>query len=190
MADPGQCSAMFQRYLLELHGDRASTKYLCGGFAHVLDNVCNNIDLQQIRDGSISGNKIVKSFSYQGKPPSTDLPKSKFMEFEAFVESRVKRAVRKCYGNFVTLTSPIICQADLNSFVKKFVELMPEQFLVLWTLLNFNKKNLEKRSHLQAFYLCMVLYYQFIAMNRIRNSQTFPWWALCNAAARYGSHDN
>jgi hypothetical protein len=34
----------------------------------------------------------------------------------------------------------------------------------------------------------MVLY-QFIAMNQIRNSKTFPWWALCNAAARYGSHD-
>jgi hypothetical protein len=38
MADPGRRSAMFQRYLLELHGDRASTKDLCGGFAHVLDN--------------------------------------------------------------------------------------------------------------------------------------------------------
>ncbi len=77
----------------------------------------------------------------------------------------------------------------MNAFVQKFVELMPEQFLVLWTLLNFNENNnLEKRSHLQAFYLRMVLY-QFIAMNRIRNSQTFSWWALCNAAARYGSHD-
>ena len=62
MNDPGRRSAMFQRYLLELHGDRASTKYLCSGFAHVLDNACNDIDLQQIRDGSISGNKIVKTF--------------------------------------------------------------------------------------------------------------------------------
>jgi hypothetical protein len=34
----------------------------------------------------------------------------------------------------------------------------------------------------------MVLY-PFIALNWIRNSQTFSWWALCNAAAWYGSHD-
>jgi hypothetical protein len=34
----------------------------------------------------------------------------------------------------------------------------------------------------------MVLY-QFIAMNRIRNSKTFPWWALCSVAAWYGSHN-
>jgi hypothetical protein len=69
------------------------------------------------------------------------------------------------------------------------VELMPEQFLVLWAMLNFNKNNhLKHRMHLQAFYLRMVLY-QFIAMNRVRNSKTFAWWALCNAAARYGSHD-
>jgi hypothetical protein len=66
---------------------------------------------------------------------------------------------------------------------------MPEQFLVLWTLSNFNENNnLEKQSHLQAFYLRMVLY-QFIAMNQIQNNQTFPWWASCNTAARYGSHD-
>jgi hypothetical protein len=71
----------------------------------------------------------------------------------------------------------------LNSFIKKFVELKPEQFLVLWTLFNFHENNnLEKPSHLQAFYLRMVLY-QFIAMKRIRNSQTFSWWALCNAVA-------
>jgi hypothetical protein len=137
---------------------------------------------------STSGNKIVKTFSYQGKSISLDLPKSKFAEFENFVESRIALLVKQCYGNFVTLTSPIISQADLNSFVKKFVQLLPQQFLVLWTMLNFNdNNNLEKRSHLQAFYLRMVLY-QFIAMNRIRNSKTFPWWALCNAAARYGSH--
>jgi hypothetical protein len=74
-------------------------------------------------------------------------------------------------------------------FVKKFVKLMPQQFLALWTMLNFNENNnLKRRMHLEAFYLRMVLY-QFIAMNRIRNSQTFCWWALCNAAARYGSHD-
>jgi hypothetical protein len=85
--------------------------------------------------------------------------------------------------------SPILSQANLNSFVKKFVKLMPEEFLVLWTLLNFNgNSNLEKRSHLQAFYLRMVLY-QFSALNIIRNSHTFTWWALNNAAARYGSHD-
>jgi hypothetical protein len=156
---------MFQRYLLELYGNRASTKYLCSGFAHVLDNAGNDIDLQQIRDGSISGNKIVKTFSYQGKHLGNDLPKSKFAEFESFVESRIKASVKQSYGNFITLTLPIISQADLNSFVKKFVELMPKQFLVLWTLLNFNENNnLEKQSHLQAFYLRMVLY-QFIAMN-------------------------
>jgi hypothetical protein len=54
---------MFQPYLLELYGDRGSTKYLCSGFAHVLDNTCNDIDLQQIRNSSISGNTIVKTFS-------------------------------------------------------------------------------------------------------------------------------
>jgi hypothetical protein len=189
MLDPGRRSAMFQRYLSELYGDRASTKYLCSSFAHLLDIAGNDIDLQQIRDGSISGNKIVKTFSYQGKAVSLDLPKSKFAEFEAFVESSIERSVLQCYGHFVTLTSPIISQADLNSFVKKLVELMPQQFLVLWTMLNFSENtNLPKRSHLQAFYLRMVLY-QFIAMNRIRNSKTFTWWALCNAAARYGSHD-
>jgi hypothetical protein len=60
--DPARRSAMFQCYLLELHGDHASTKYLCSGFAHVLDDACNDINLQQICDGSISGNKIVKTF--------------------------------------------------------------------------------------------------------------------------------
>jgi hypothetical protein len=62
MNDPGRRSAVFQRYLVELYGDRASTKYLCSGFAHVLDNASNDIDLKQIRDGSILGNKIVKTF--------------------------------------------------------------------------------------------------------------------------------
>jgi hypothetical protein len=62
MNNPGQRSTMFQRYLLQLYGDRASTKYLCSSFAHVLDNASNDIDLQQIRDRSISGNKIVKTF--------------------------------------------------------------------------------------------------------------------------------
>jgi hypothetical protein len=92
--------------------------------------------------------------------------------------------VKQCYGNFVTLTAPIISQTELNSFVKKFVELMPQQFLVIWTMLNFNdNNNLKRQMHLR-----MVLY-QFIAMHRIRNCKTFSWWALCNAAARYGSHD-
>jgi hypothetical protein len=106
MNDPARRSAMFQRYLLELYGDRASTKYLCSSFAHVLDNACNHIGLQQIRDGSISGNKIVKTFSYPGKRLisglTTDLPKSKFAEFETFVESKIEANVRQCYGNFVT----------------------------------------------------------------------------------------
>jgi hypothetical protein len=189
MNDPCRRSAMFQRYLLELYGDRASTKYLCSGFAHVLDNASNDIDLKQIRDGSISGNKIVKTFSYPGKGLSSEETKSKFSEFEAFVESRIEFAVKQCYGNFVTLTAPIISQTELNAFVKKFVELMPQQFLVIWTMLNFNdNNNLKRRMHLQAFYLRMVLY-QFIAMNRIRNCKTFSWWALCNAAARYGSQN-
>ena len=131
----------------------------------------------------------MKTFSYQGKAVSLDLPKSKFAEFESFVESKIEQLVKECYGHFVTLTSPIISQADLNLFVKKLVELMPRQFLVIWTMLNFNdNNNLEKRSHLQAFYLRMVLYH-FIAQNRIRNSKTFSWWALCNAAACYSSHD-
>jgi hypothetical protein len=30
----------------------------------------------------------------------------------------------------------------LNLFTKKFVELMPQQFLVLWTMLNFNENNI------------------------------------------------
>jgi hypothetical protein len=171
MNNPGQCSAIFQRYLLELCGDCTSKKYLCSGFTHVLDNASNDIDLQQIRDGSISGINIVKTFLYPGKGLSTDLPKSKFAKFESFIESRIEVAVKKCYGHFVTLTSPIISQP--NSFVQKFVELMPQQFLVLWTMLNFNEnKNLKRQMHLKAFHLRMVLY-QFIAMNRIRNSQTF-----------------
>jgi hypothetical protein len=70
---PARRSAMFQRYLLEFYDDRASTKYLCSGFAHVLDNPCNDMDLQQIRNSSISGNKIVKTFSYQG---SSALPRN------------------------------------------------------------------------------------------------------------------
>jgi hypothetical protein len=165
-----------------------STKYLCSGFTHVLDNASNNIDLQQIRDGSISGNKMVKTFLYPGKGLSNNLPKSKFAEFKAFIESRIHVAVKQCYGQFVTLTSPIISQANLNSFLEKFVELMPQQFLALWTMLNFNENNnLKRRMHLEAFYLRMVLY-QFIPMNRIGNSQTFCQWALCNAAARYDSH--
>jgi hypothetical protein len=48
MNDLGHCSAMFQRYLLELYGNRASTKYLCIGFAHVIDNASNDINWQQI----------------------------------------------------------------------------------------------------------------------------------------------
>ena len=163
---PGRRSAMFEQYLLELYGDRASTKYLCSGFVHLLDISVNEIDLQQIRDGSISGNKIVKTFSYQGKSiSSTEQPKSKFAQFEEFVELVIERSVKECYGNFVTLTSPIISQSDLNSFVKKLVELLPQQFLVLWSMLNFNENlTFTKRSHLQAFYLRMVLY-QFIALN-------------------------
>jgi hypothetical protein len=93
MNDPARCSAMFQRYLLELYGNRASTKYLCSGFAHVLNNAYNAINLQQIRNGSISGNKIVKTFSYQGQQLLIDLPNSTFASFEAFVESRVETAV-------------------------------------------------------------------------------------------------
>ena len=85
--------------------------------------------------------------------------------------------------------APIISQDELSLFVKKFVRLMPEQFLALWSMLNFNENNhLKRRMHLQAFYLQMVLY-QFISMNRVRNSKSFSWWALCNSAARYGSHD-
>jgi hypothetical protein len=165
MIDPGQRSAMFQQYLLELYGNRASTKYLCSGFAHVLNNASNDINLQQICDGSISGNKIVKTFSYTGKGVCNELPKSKFAKFEEFIESRIEAAVKECYGNFVTLAALIISQVDLNFFVKKFVELMPEQFLVLWSMLNFNENTkLPKRMHLQAFYLHLVLY-QFIAMN-------------------------
>jgi hypothetical protein len=34
---------------------------LCIGFAHVIDNASNDINWQQIWDGSISGNKIVKN---------------------------------------------------------------------------------------------------------------------------------
>jgi hypothetical protein len=154
MNNPACRSAMFQRYLLELHGDPGSTKYFCSGFAHVLDKACNDNDLQQIRDGSISSNKIVKIFSYQGKCLITEHQKSKFAEFEEFVESTIEANIRQCFGNFVTLTSPIISQTDLNSFVNKFVELMPEQFLVLWTMLNFNENNhLKCQMHLQAFYL-------------------------------------
>jgi hypothetical protein len=62
MNGPARRSTMFQHYLLELYGDHTSTKYLCSGFAHVLDNACNDINLHQIRDGSISGNNIVKTF--------------------------------------------------------------------------------------------------------------------------------
>jgi hypothetical protein len=42
-------------------------------------------------------------------------------------------------------------------------------------MLNFNENNhLKCQMHLQAFYLWMVLY-QFIVMNRVRNSKTFAW---------------
>jgi hypothetical protein len=67
----------------------------------------------------------MKNFSYQGKGLSTDLPKNKFAELKALIESRIKLAVKECYGCFVTPMLPIISQANLNSFMKKFVELMP-----------------------------------------------------------------
>jgi hypothetical protein len=57
MNDPGRRSAMFQRYLLELYGDRASTKYLCSGFAHVLDNASNDIDLHMTLGPTIKSPK-------------------------------------------------------------------------------------------------------------------------------------
>jgi hypothetical protein len=107
MNDQGRCSAMFQRYLLELYGDGASTKYLCSSFVHVLNNATNDIDLLQIRDGSISGKKIlVKTFLYPGKGLSTNLPKRKFADYDAFLESRIKVAVKPCYGHFVIWCCP------------------------------------------------------------------------------------
>jgi hypothetical protein len=80
----------------------------------------------------------VSTFLYPRKGLLTDIPKSKFAEFKEFIEFRIKVAVKQCYEHFVTLMLPIISQANLNLFLKKFVVLMPLQFLVLWMMLNFN----------------------------------------------------
>jgi hypothetical protein len=67
---------------------------------------------------------------------------------------------------------PIMSQANLNSFIKKFVENMPQQFLVLWTML------IPMHGSLSIY-----------CYESNQNSHTFSWWALCNAAAWYGNHD-
>jgi hypothetical protein len=106
------------------------------------------------------------------------------------VDSNIASAVNNCYGEFLTLTEPILSQATITSLADECHALFSLQCTAISTLLNFHENSkLQKRSHLLPFYHRMV-FYSFMSLARMRCNKNVGWWGVINACIRYGSYDS
>jgi hypothetical protein len=97
-----------------------------------------------------------------------------------YVDEVIERRMCAAYGEFISLTDPIITTVDIDGMVEEAKCLLPSQWRMLQELLGYDtafKKRSESevkvtREHLLKLYNRMTLY-KIMALSRIRNPHNF-----------------
>jgi hypothetical protein len=166
----------FTRYLAELHGDESQTLLLCNAYSTL-----PSLSWLKPPPPTVGAAQLVQLLSFGGPV---------FLAYSSKVDAIIASTIAACYGEFVTLTQPILLQSTINSLAGECHSLFPLQCTAISTLLNFEENSeLQKRLHLLPFYSRMV-FYSFMSLARMRNNKNFAWWGVVNACIRYGSYDS
>ena len=135
----------FTRYLAELHSDESQTLLLCNAFSSL-----PSLSWQKPPPPMVGSSQLVESLSFGGPV---------FLSYSTKVDTAIATAVAACYGQFVTLTEPILLQSTINYLAAECHSSFPLQCTAISTLLSFQENSkVQKRSHLLPFYNRMVFY--------------------------------
>jgi hypothetical protein len=111
-----------------------------------------------------------------------------------YVDAIIERRMSSAYGEFISLTDPIITSLDVDGMVEEAKRLVPIQWRMLQAILGYDtafKKRSETeevivvREHLLQLYNRITLY-EIMALSRVRNPHNFVYWACIAAAVMYG----
>jgi hypothetical protein len=113
--------------------------------------------------------------------------------FSQYVDSVVLSRMKTAYGEFVSLTDPILTHDVIDGIVEECERQLPYHWKQLQALLEFDNsfkktdesKPLLSKEHLSKFYRRMTLY-KLMALRRVCNSHHFVNWACVLTAVMYG----
>ena len=97
-------------------------------------------------------------------------------------------SIKKCYGDFVVIGSPIITRTETDVLVALCKSKMPYHYKTMYAMLGYNKKvGITKNKHLvETGYYDRQVFYSFLSMSRQRNPHKIMNWAIISACANYG----
>ena len=104
------------------------------------------------------------------------------------IDETFKSACIQCYSEFNSFNEPIVPQNKMKELMTYYMNTLPSYHKLLSQILTFDKKKKKKKNkHLvDKNYYDLLIFYQFLSLARIRNSQMCVWWALVQSASEYG----
>jgi hypothetical protein len=113
--------------------------------------------------------------------------------FSQYVDSVMYSCMQTAYGEFVSLTDPILMHDVIDGMVNKCERQLPHHWKQLQSLLGFSNsfkkmdasQPLLSKEHLTKFYRQMTLY-ELKSLCRVCNSHHFVNWACVLTAVMYG----
>ena len=103
------------------------------------------------------------------------------------IDDVFKKGITKCYTKFNDLREPIISEKDIRVLMNRYMETLPNHYNTLKNMLEFDKKeSLSKNSHLLSMkYYDKLIFYKFLSLARVKNTQNCIHWAMVAQGARY-----
>ena len=168
---------------IEMFGDRVQCMYLISCFYRT--------QLKQ---------KQLEIKSYSSAKELNDEKEDSLFEGNSYnhlisdIDLTFKNAIVSTYNSFCVLGEPLVSAQEINALVDRFKIQMKVHHYMMKRLLGIDRKEgLSKNRHLVSTgYYDRLIFYNFLALSRIRNSQNCINYAIVSAAALYskGCGDN
>jgi hypothetical protein len=105
--------ALYSRYLIELYGDSAQTLYLSANYKLF---EMESSSSKKLNAASSATPRVCDDTSFSTLP----VVGADYNAFVKHVDGVFEKAVKECYGRFVSLTEPIVSQTTINLMVDMF----------------------------------------------------------------------
>ncbi len=108
LCNPTALSATVRRLIDEAYGDATLTQEICYKYLSRIRDQDDETKDQFLSDAPVSSRKIKHQYSLKANDPA-------FVAFRQKVESKLKASVQSTYGQFNTITSPLLSYTEVSS---------------------------------------------------------------------------